>query len=534
MQALVWHTCFGFVMLKRFVSQQTEFCVFRAQLRLRTFFVFWGSKMRKNQKTGISKMKIEISDCVFRKLYFAILVLCAALYCVLLGGKYVWADEAYSFAMIQHSYAEIWKITAADVHPPLYYYILKFLTQPFGYSLLSAKIVSILPYLFIIAFGGIQFKQLFGKNEALSFMILFFLFPFSLGYSVEVRMYSWAAAFVFGNAVFAYRCFIEDNKHNWFFFALFGACSAYTHYYALVSTGIVYGLLLLVICIKGRKKLCLWLIFSALTVILYLPWLKSFIEQLIVKVNNEYWIAPISLRTVIDYGFSIFGGCGSGYLSLLFASVYLFALIGLIFTKNKDTCVLALCSLAVPVGTIAVGILASILVRPVFVIRYLVPAIPLLVTFLVLSFRNTASNYPCIVAICLSLIVGIFGYGRFVRSEYQIVENALDQEFVAQFDTDAYLVLTESGHIPSVLSYYDPITPIYRGACLSAANPFENYHAVSEFNAQKNDSVILLVDVGEDVPEEYASKYHGDYLGELNECGNLCNAYLLTKAKVTA
>ena len=43
-----------------------------------------------------------------------------AMYAVFSLDQLVWADEAYTFAMLRHSFAEIWAITAADVHPPLY------------------------------------------------------------------------------------------------------------------------------------------------------------------------------------------------------------------------------------------------------------------------------------------------------------------------------------------------------------------------------------------------------------------------------
>ena len=302
-------------------------------------------------------------------------------YLLLIGGKYVWADEAYTFAMIKHSFSEIWKITAADVHPPLYYFYLKIFTFPFGYSLISAKIASLLPFVFIIAFGGIQFRKLFDEKTALLFMALFFLFPFSLLYAVEIRMYSLAAAFVFANAVYAYRCFLFGNKSDWVFFALFGVASAYTHYFALLSTGIVYGLLLIALIVKQKKKVRSWILMSAATIVLYLPWLKAFIEQLIVKVNEEYWIPAIGLKTIFGYAHSIFNAGGMELFFVFFAFAFLCLLIGVLASGKKENVWLSVCMLLVPVGTIGIGILASWLVRPVFVIRYLIPAIPILIAF---------------------------------------------------------------------------------------------------------------------------------------------------------
>ena len=475
----------------------------------------------------------QVNSGVYKKLYWIVVLLSLVLYCALLGGQYVWADEAYTFAMIRHSYSEIWSITAADVHPPLYYWILKFLIQPFHYGLMAAKIVSILPFLLIIAFGGVQFKKLFGEKEALGFMVLFFLFPFSMPYAVEVRMYSWAALFVFGNAVFAYRCYMDSRAGDWYYFAFFGVCSAYTHYFSLVSTGIVYALLLLAICIGKKEKLRQWLIFSVLTAVLYLPWMKSFIEQLIYKANNEYWIGPITLRTVLTYAYSIFGGFGSVIFTVLVAVAYLTVFLFLLMRCREKQAVApmaAFCALAVPVGTLVVGVLASILVRPVFVIRYLIPSAPLLIAFFVLALRNVSCSQLCVFAVSVALIVGLLGYEKLFRSEYKQTENALDRRFVELCETvDSYVACTESTHIQNVLSYYDAEKPIYGTYSQNwAAIPYANLLPTSKFSYGENDSIALLLDIGELPGAEY-SVYQSEYLGQFDECGNLFDAFLLTK-----
>ena len=57
----------------------------------------------------------------FSAAYYGILIIAGVLYALLALSRNIWADEAYTFAMLRHSFPEIWRITAADVHPPLYY-----------------------------------------------------------------------------------------------------------------------------------------------------------------------------------------------------------------------------------------------------------------------------------------------------------------------------------------------------------------------------------------------------------------------------
>ena len=47
--------------------------------------------------------------------YYLLLLAAGAVYVVLALSDNIWADEAYSFAMLPHSFGEIWHITAADV-----------------------------------------------------------------------------------------------------------------------------------------------------------------------------------------------------------------------------------------------------------------------------------------------------------------------------------------------------------------------------------------------------------------------------------
>ena len=39
----------------------------------------------------------------------------------------IWYDESYTIAMMTHDFGDIWKIGSTDVHPILYYWMLKVL-----------------------------------------------------------------------------------------------------------------------------------------------------------------------------------------------------------------------------------------------------------------------------------------------------------------------------------------------------------------------------------------------------------------------
>jgi len=219
------------------------------------------------------------------------------MYLLLTAGHSFWYDEAYTMEMIKHCFSEIWEITAADVHPPLYYFLLKIFLIPFGDSVFMAEIFSTLPFVLVMAIGGFQLRKLFDAKTAVLFMALFLLFPYTMSYAVEIRMYSLAALFVFLTAVYAFRCWREGNTWlDWVLCAVFGVCSAYTHYFALVSVGIVYGLMLFAVIAGNRKQVKTWIFMAALTFVLYLPWLKCFMAFVMGKMSQD--ILPTVFLTV--------------------------------------------------------------------------------------------------------------------------------------------------------------------------------------------------------------------------------------------
>lgn len=475
--------------------------------------------------------RLQHRDGVFWRTYWITAVICMLGYLFLIGGRSVWADEAYTFSLIRHNYREICRITAADVHPPLYYLILKLFIQPFGYNLICAKLVSIIPYMFIILFGGYQFRKLFDEKTAILFMHFFPLFPLGCVYAVEVRMYSLAAAFVFANGVYAYRCFKdkENGMMNWGLFILFGIGAAYTHYYAFVSVGVIYGLLCVAIVVKKKKKFVMWITAVAFSIAAYLPWLKSFAEQLDYKVKHEYWIEEITIATIKEYANSIFGAKGLEIVrfSFFFALTYLAALVYMLIKKEKQGIWICICCLSVPIGTILVGITASLLVRPVFVIRYVVPSIPVLVAFMAIS-GGVMSKKILLPCYAVALIGGVSNYAVSVHDEYAVIENVIDDEMLAAYDNvDCYIVLTKSGHISSVLAYYEHELPIYIADKITDSNPFENQKEICEFKASENNLLLMFLDVGEMPDETYAFTYQWEYIGKYNECGNYTDVYLL-------
>ena len=125
----------------------------------------------------------------------------------------VWYDEAYTMAMIKHTFSDICSITAQDVHPPLYYILLKIFAAPFGYSIFAAKVFSIIPHLLLIVLGYIKLTEFFDRKTGFLFALMTAFLPIMTTYAVELRMYGWAALFVTGCALFFYPELLDEQGH---------------------------------------------------------------------------------------------------------------------------------------------------------------------------------------------------------------------------------------------------------------------------------------------------------------------------------
>lgn len=477
--------------------------------------------------------EIKMTNKRFGICLTVIAVAAAVLYGLLCQGDLVWMDEAYTFGMIRRSYSEICAITAQDVHPPLYYLMLKAFAAPFGNKLLAGKIFSVIPYVVLIFFGGIQMKKLFKPKAGLAFGLLFMFSPFMLAYGAEVRMYSWAALFVFANAVYAYRAYRFDTYKDWTLFTLFGVLAAYTHYFALASVGIIYAMLFFAAIIKKRSLLKRWIIFSLITVLAYVFWLGFFIEQLKYKIDNEYWIEPITLKTVKTYFLDLFGVGGKMVSAVCVAAAYAVMLCGIAKEKKGDRLPILLGG-AVPFLTLLAGLAASWIIRPVFVIRYLLPSIPLLIGAAAVGVSNIDSKTIKIAVAAASVAMGCYAYADAYYDRNTHFENRMDDEFYAQnSDCDAYIVTVDvpqpPGHTETVLAYYEKEKEIYQVVENYGYYPFENFRYIGDFDSDNYDRVILFLAQGKEVPREYKEVYDCEYRGTTTSLWIMTDVYLLKK-----
>ncbi len=277
-------------------------------------------------------------------LHILIIILGTILFLIPAFHTNIWFDESYSVGLMNHSFAEIWTIAGNDVHPVLYYWILKIVNIIFGANIISYRIFSLLGIIVLGILGLTHIKKDFGNKTGLLFTFFSFFLPVMLNYALEIRMYSWTIVFVTLMLIYANRWRKEKKQKNIILFGLTSIASCYMHYFALVCSGFV-NVAMVIHLIRNRKKLLkkeilTFILVEIMQVLLYLPWLFVFVGQL-TRVGGGFWITIEFPQIVIDIINFQFKGSLEQTVPTIFAVILLvyitYIIIKNIKQKNKIT-----------------------------------------------------------------------------------------------------------------------------------------------------------------------------------------------------
>lgn len=502
---------------------------------------------------------------------FLILGILSFFVCLLQAfGQDIWFDEVFSVNFIQHSYKEIAVLTGKDVHPPLYYWYLKFFHDigkvlvPAASSIVLCKLASMLPFVGIFVYTLTAIRKNFGLHTAGLFWFLVMTMPQISNYTVEIRMYSLALFFITAAFVHSYELVCafpaqgvseaertaepgvaagteetaepgaagsevisgavlasgsvtgenglikwwKRNKH-WLLFWVYGILTAYTQYYACVAVIAIYIALFVFFVVKAHKGKtektsckkthihkeqlkereailtkapvkgwkaehtteqetgriagkCIGkvLLCAGLSVLAYLPWLPFFFSQ-VRKVSSSYWIQPLTWKSIFGCMKYIFlpvsYAVKKNYvlacvMILLFGAAFLYSFL----MKRKDARgrFFLLTGLWIAVFTTLIGFVCSILNRPIFVYRYLIPclgAMWLVAAVVLWDFIEKNWGILLFVPFLLSGYSNMQGF--YGEENKKIVEMKATQSFLADFPKDA-AVLCNFNHVQAVTACY--------------------------------------------------------------------------------
>jgi 4-amino-4-deoxy-L-arabinose transferase-like glycosyltransferase len=294
-----------------------------------------------------------------------------------LGEWSFWHDEALTVLLAQKPMAQLIAITAADVHPPLYFLLVK------GFLLVGQNefIVRLLSALcgagtvFVLYLLG---RDLFEEQVGLVGALIMAISPLQLFYAQEARMYTLLLLLI----IFSSWCFVRalryDRRLWWVLFVVGITLASYTAYFTFP---VVAAMGLYVLLVDKRRERVLHFLFAlGVVVLLYLPWLSVFLVQTR-AILDSYWIArphPLTLFTTLSAFF--IGVTLSPFWIAVSLSVTLL-LIFIVFSNvyhalKKGVDVQPLIWLLLWGFVPLLGIFLISLVRPLFQLRTVITAAP--------------------------------------------------------------------------------------------------------------------------------------------------------------
>ncbi|BCX05078.1 MAG: hypothetical protein KatS3mg053_3016 [Candidatus Roseilinea sp.] len=233
----------------------------------------------------------------------SVLILAIALRFHKIGAQSLWYDEGNSARIAERSLALIVEGAAGDIHPPLYYVILKYWRAAFGEGEAALRSFSAVCSALTVLCAYLIGRDGFGRRVGLIAAFLLAVMPFAIYYAQEARMYAllalcaaastWAMVRMGRLGIGDWRVGIRDwrspisNPQSLILASLYVSATAaglWTHYaypFVMIAQGVAYLALSL---LRPPRKMCLgtlapFVVSNLIAIALFLPWLPVAVRQ---------------------------------------------------------------------------------------------------------------------------------------------------------------------------------------------------------------------------------------------------------------
>lgn len=227
-----------------------------------------------------------------------------------ISNSSIWFDEAFSAYIIRFNFVEIWQFTAADVHPPLYYWLLKVWSLLFGTTDIALRSMSVLFAGVAMVFGYMILHRNFGQKAAMYGLVALALSPILVRYSQEMRMYTLVLAIALAATYVLQRAVESNRRKTWITYGVLVSLGMWTHYFAAIVWLAHWAWRALTVAKSkklGVKKYIAaffskdWIIAHVVAIALFVPWLPYLVKQLFIVQAYGFWIPPVSPITITNF-----------------------------------------------------------------------------------------------------------------------------------------------------------------------------------------------------------------------------------------
>ena len=264
-----------------------------------------------------------------------------------IGRSSIWHDEGYTATLIEGSYGGIVMRTAKDVHPPLYYLVLKAWSAVVGDSVVTLRWFSASCMLGALIVTWHLLRRLYGWRLAVAGLAAMSMGPFLVRYGQEMRMYG-LASLLASLATYVYvlmRSRARVSNRLAITYGVLVAAGMYTQYFfVLVPAVHVFHAAM---AYKGTftQKLQSLLAYKTSVItaaVLFAPWVPKMFAQF-VGVQGSFWIGPVGVETLtstpvaMTYFKKQYEMTGVEGLAAVASLLFVIVLVRQFILKQKDT-----------------------------------------------------------------------------------------------------------------------------------------------------------------------------------------------------
>ncbi len=377
-----------------------------------------------------------------------------------------WYDEGLTIALAVQPLDAIARAAAADVHPPLYYWLLHGWVLLMGTSEAAARAFSAMCGAAAAVLTTILGRRWFGESAGWLAGIAATVSPFAIHYSQETRMYALAMllAICLWLAVDAAireqakvtpdapRALQQSRWVWWILYSLTALAALATHYFmvAFVAATALVGALVL-----RRNALLLWIALHLSLAGFFLALVWGSRKRLAVWTFAKQPTDPLFILSDVLHVFSLGPAAPSGFWFWLIGFVALLALALTTWRTSPRATGMTLAWLTVPLAAIIILSLN----QPYYKARFLLPALPAFHLLLGAGGATLARRIPAnsgapltaiwLIAAAVTPLRNEWFDPAFQRDDYR----SLTQAIAATARPDDAILLIGPGQI-DVFNYY--------------------------------------------------------------------------------
>lgn len=460
---------------------------------------------------------------------WVILLLAAVIRFTGLVRRDFWYDEAFTGVAIKENFSDMIQMIINDVHPPLYYILLKFFASFFSYSVFGIRLFSAIFGVLSVWALYILAKELFNAKVARYAALLAAISPFAIQYSQEARMYSMLVFFILVAVYFFAKGLRTNQLKYYLLWGFFTGISMLTHYMGIIFSSLYWAVFVTWGIYEKNKNISVanlkWekikeilkkivpskqlLAGYGMAFLVFLPWLKIFFHHFLAKGTNLSWVKVASLGDIIiTIQMFLFGTPlgemssgmpqpnelhGIAHISIRMA-IAMLLITGVIYLFRREDKKRVISVLLFSIGFMFIIYLLSITLseQQYFVARYLLPGAFFVFIFIGLWLSHIKLRYNIIIfgayVFLLSLIVPLKnsqGYNEMILHMDKYRKN----NFYTLSSFDYVIMKYYFGADRLILFNYDwpQYNPSYWAAIGSSLKRTENYYDL------KSDSNALII-----------------------------------------